>query len=780
MQLQASPITLDLSQERPTKSRRARPPNISITQHESSTSLRSERATKRESKSALRNLFGRTKAGKTGADNGESSRVTSRPAGIRASLADLGNWPSRLHSSRSEIALNSSVPGDSRPSALDSRVVRSPTDRSHPVAPATGRVISAPWDPPPLFRVYPQAVKHATLPACNVSAETLARLSDAKRNRSSQGATGSELKNDAARRFQRISAFRNVWECTSKIFVLVTSGHLLQYAAEGSFDRVPEKVLQLTRTSAAYASDLIPGRHWVLHVASTIDSDGNASVDPKPVRSKRSTREKRQVPNMLLIFETPDSMDDWLAVLRKEIEALGGKKKLSETESSEPGDPAVALQAHASQEGHDTIIEEDPDRLSDIVTRDFSYTQANALNDPNDSIASARPFSAYTIDDGSTTASVVSIDGQRLDNLRDSSSSSHRFSYMSSGQRTMVTSACSSPTSSPTRMSFCSQGEDSHTLSSVPEVRLRPNAAAIANRRQSMQALFTPFETPIEHRPQPSGGYVSALNKDGDESSGSNVTNLKRLSLNTSSTGGLAYLHQSLENERGARAGRKARPTALMTSRPLSIVIDQPSPLSPCPPSPSSRSGEPSLSLSLDSSMRTGRDVSPDKGASRRAPSPRPCSETIPTWPDPHQATEEEPGKRVVEFGIDVEPDVGDSSRINDIIRRPATSLDSYVDRRRLSGASASESIHHRRLTFLHESPPMHNRPRTSDNDNRSIPSPRSSVQQPSPRLLAIDSQSKFMTPRRSPTQVVEGPPPAPPPSYALPPIPSSRRNTKA
>jgi len=793
-QLQATGAAVDTSHERPTKLRRARPSNISITQHENGIPPRSERSMKRESKSGLRSLFGRAKTGKADVDGEDSSRVTSRPAGIRASLADFGNWPSRLHSSRSEVSLISRISGDARPSTADLRA-RSTTDRSHLSTPIANRVASATWNPPPLFRVYPQAVKHATLPTCNVSTDALARLSDAKSNRAFQGTIGSrfgnsehasefvsELKSDTTKKLQRISGFRNNWECTSKIFVLVTSGHLLQYAAEGSFDRVPEKVLQLTRISAAYASDLIPGRHWVLRVTSTTDGDGNTPVDPKSIRSKLSTKDKRQVPNMLLVFENPESMDDWLAVLRREIESLGGKKKLSETGRSDIDDSIADAD---TPPGHGAVVN-DSSRFSRVITRDFTYTRVDALNDVNDGGVSIRRFSTYTIDDGSTTASVVSSDGQRLDNLRDSSSS-HRFSYVSSGQRTVVTSAGSSPASSPTRASFCSKEDDSQTLSNIPEVRLRPNAAAIASRRQSMQALVSSFEAPLEQRPHLYGGYASGANYDGNEPNIPSVPNFsiphivnKRSSLNTSAINGLTYLAQSLDQERGIKSLRKPRPTALLTSRPLSIVIDQPSPRSPCSPNPLSKAAEPVKSSLPDTTVGGMRDVATEQGVARRTRSPDPRSETI-TWKtDSYQATGDTSRQDAINSGLNIGSNRGGT--ISDAhLPRLASPLDLYSERRTLSEVTPSKGIAYRRSTLnLYESRSLHNQHASpSCSLKRSVPSLRPLAQESASQSLAADSQAKLITARRSMSQLVDGPPPAPPPSYALPPIPMPSRNIK-
>ncbi|TGJ78857.1 hypothetical protein E0Z10_g9903 [Xylaria hypoxylon] len=430
---------------RPISIRRARPPGIDL-QNESRVPLRAEKPMRRESKIGLRGIFTRTKTGKADRDVEEpSSRITSRPPGIRASLADFGGWPYRLHSSRSEASLVSTASVDPRSTPTSLVSPYSPqgntsTDRLQPTVPLRGRVVTAGWNPPPLFQVYPQAVKHATLPACNVPMEVLARYSETRSNKFIQepGFRNLEhgndfnikIKGDTLKKKQKLASLTNSSEWTSKIFVLVTSGYLLQYAAEGTYNRVPEKILQLTATSAAYASDLIPGRHWVLQIASTTDAEGNTFMSPKSRRPKLSIRDNKQVPNMLLIFENPESMDNWLVILRKEIEFHGGKKKMSETGKVEADDIASGIKAQPSQR---TIVARDRGRFSGVITRDFSYTQENTLIDPMENgfaISPPHRSSTYTIDNSSPTASMVSSDGQRLDNLRDSGSS-HRFSLLS-------------------------------------------------------------------------------------------------------------------------------------------------------------------------------------------------------------------------------------------------------------------------------------------------------------------------------------------------------------
>ncbi|KAI0457609.1 hypothetical protein F5B21DRAFT_463895 [Xylaria acuta] len=802
---------LDALHERPNGLRRARSPDIELTPNDNRAPLRAERTMKRESKIGLRSIFTRNKAGKIDKDIEEpSSRVGLRPASIRASLADFGTWPYRLHSSRSEASLVSTASIDSRLIATDlSSPYQSPQsssamDKRQSVDPLSGQVVSKTWNPPPLFQVYPQAVKHATLPACNVSVEALARNSEARGSKLIQGTRikipervnefNIKAKSDTLKKKQKVAGLRNSLEWTSKIFVLVTSGYLLQYAAEGTFNRVPEKILQLTATSAAYASDLIPGRHWVLQVASATDADGNSFTDTKSRRSKLSMKDNRRVSNMLLIFENPESMDNWLAVLRREIALHGGKRRVSETGNVEADDPASGIEVRPTRRN---IVVKDRDRFSSVIMRDFSYIQENALNDctENDGFAISPPrrFSTYTIDNASPTASMISSDGQRLDNLRDSSSS-HRFSYVSSGQRTMITSAGSSPACSPTRTSFSSQREELQPPS-MPEVRLRPNAAAIVNRRQSMQALISSFEAPIEQSSRPYGTSTSALSHEIEQLSAPSVPNFsvphavsKRFSLNASMPSGLSHLPQTLDHERSSKPTRKTPPTALLMSRPLSIVIDQPSPRSPCSPNSVSRSVDSCQGTSLESKYTAAvSDGSPEQSTLNQARLRRPSQSG-----GFSQATGNEYGQSIPNPGVDISTGV-DNARTFESMPRAASSLDSYGSRRRLSGMPASKDSSHKRSSLLSESRSPQNsfywatetderEPILAD-EARPVAKSSCSPKRSAPSLrppLSIDSQEKLITARRSMPQLNDGPPLAPPPNYALPPIPRmpSRRTS--
>ncbi|KAI1327137.1 hypothetical protein F5Y16DRAFT_410496 [Xylariaceae sp. FL0255] len=787
---------LEAELQRSTGSRRARPPDlISIGNDPGRTALRTDKSMKRESKLGLRGMFNRSKLGKNerSFEESQSFRITQRPAGVRNSLlGDFGNWPPRLHSSRSEASLISTTTTDLCQTGSD---ILSPP-RSRQGSSGTDKSCTGTWDAPPLFQVYPQAVKHATLPACTTPLEALARLSEprvAKRLQRTSVANASKTdqysdnlndgKSGSSKKKSLGVGRKSIPEWTEKIFVLVTSGHLLQYAAEGSFNRLPEKVLQLTRSSAAYASDLIPGKHWVLQVVSSTETDATNLSDPKSFRSKLSMKgyEKKQVASMLLVYESPEAMDNWLAVLRLEIEALGGKKKLSETGGPESTTDRVEPRAQNYQRA---AIVRDPDRFSRVITRDFSYIQKNALLDPTEndfSFGPSRRLSAYTDHNSSPTASVVSSDGQHLDNLRDSSSS-HRFSYVSSGQRTIVTSAGSSPACSPTRENFSSQlGDDQQGTPTAPEIRLRPNAAAIVNRRQSMQTLISTFEAPPpEAGPRQYSKAPSLLNIDHERPPPAlGIPTVRNFSV--PSTGKRFSLSGTLPNSSSPPAYRKSPPTALSMARPLSIVIDQPSPRSPRSPNSLSRSWESRQSLGKEfRDQFIVRSDSPEKQSNDLTASlqqPFDMDEGLAPRTDGAPTGNAGFVCAVTAVVVEAKHQPRAASALGAYsVQQELPVIHSAYKRSTILGTSRSTQ------NMRHPLANMTDGWRIGLGDAPRLESPSSSTSSPpnsshiqASELLTVASKARSLAFRRSMPQLVEGPPPAPPPSYALPPIPPPR-----
>ncbi|KAL0933096.1 peptidase family m20 m25 m40 protein [Colletotrichum truncatum] len=797
-------------QYRATQSRRTRPSHFDASSEEKNrVPLRSEnRLSRRDSRLGLRNIFGRGKNARE-IDPTTSYFDTGRPNSIRASLAEISNWPYV----RSEIAL----PGtSSRPTSVaisapfnDGAVQRRPTttERPKPQAPAakSSRGNLATWDPPPLFQAYPQAIKHGQLPACTTSADVILRFNDRKgsvslREDLTQLGLASELADDQlgdkmterARRkhLRTISTTKLEW--TSKIYVLCTSGYLLQYSGDGNFDRLPEKMLHLGKDSAAFVSDAIPGRHWVLQVSSAMESNGLSAADSRSLLSRLPFRaaDKRHASNFLMVFDSAEDMESWITTLRREIEALGGKKTLSETGKPKADDNVVQLKAQPSQR---TLVVRDPDRFSRVLPPDFSLhlEQARLHESENLSVMDSEITRDPSIDDISTTNSVMSHDDRQLESLRDST---NRLSYISSGQRTFITSAGSSPACSPVRDSFASSylEEIPPSCQEAPVVRPRPNAAAILDRRQSLQTSgYMELRSSPMSRPQ---SITYNENEFAQVAANFSVPISRRYSAMKSPTSSPEHV-RNRDSFSSTRSVRKPPPTALAMARPLSMVADQPSPVqglvdslaeqhaagthecqaaqveesSVFPPRQASlEHKEEAVTVTLRTSPRKYAS-SPSLNKQEAAPrSPElrtfilPSRSSLALSPGGLAS----PGSSLGDGGYAQSPPASASQKTS---RRFTTFLDTPSPRSTRSQAAEIED----RVS------PMVTPPKAASVSPRSLPrsSPKVPCTPPTPstqQLLRVDP--KAVLNRRSMPQLVEGPPPAPPPNCALPPIPQKPR----
>lgn len=834
---------------------------------------RAVKASRRESRLGLRSLFARNK---------------SSLHDVRASVADLSSWPYAFHAARSEIVLTpdspeqrqsvsaAGLPTSVRRPSYNKQLPASPNSRSRksslapsrtetPSPPRSSRGALAAWDPPPLFQAYPQAIKHIQLPACTTSVETLMRLQNSHSGVSSSSASIRTARTSIAdstedgsvidrsfdkpkkrhRRNTSASSMRLDW--VNKIYVFVTSGYLLQYAGEGSFDRLPEKMLHITKDSAAFASDLIPGRHWVLQVCSAMDPAGSNVPESRSLFSRLSFRgnERRHASTFLMVFEDADDMENWITTLRREIEHLGGKKHLSETGKPKADDDGLELKGQPSQRTlvvrdqrfshfinpqdadgptlwrRDSVMSTDP-RAPDIL-----------LQTPADlDLAQERDHSA---DDMSVSNSMISHDGHQLDNLRESS---NRLSFISSGQRTIMTSEYSSPPCSPLRQSFSNNNseEAQPPAESPKEVRPRPNAAAIINRRQSQQLsshnplldfrfpeqagqpLSPPPNQPL---PQPPADAVAAKAAQG---LGLRASPMPPPSMPPPSIPNFSVPHKaprrfsvgkgpgvdlaapaarsaspaksvSTTSETSSRkapvsmfGGRRAPPPALTFSRPLSSIADRPSPAIGTPALSNGAShatssvcsngpDTPALLLPMDelSAQHLEKHGAPAEGLFSRRSIDASSMERAEAAPMPVVAT-------------------GFQGRL-----RSKSSLDFYGRPRSRSRSPlakrAMKSGNYKRATMfgqpsevlpqsLEPFPAMSDflSKDTSSNsfaairrrllaDKREPRGPRPSVSNVHLRATS-NSHKSHPSRRRSMSQLAEGPPPAPPPTCALPPLP--------
>ncbi|PBP17112.1 peptidase family m20 m25 m40 protein [Diplocarpon rosae] len=377
---------------------------------------------------------------------------------------------------------------------------------------------SAVLHPPTFFQACQQAVKHAQLSASTLSVDVILRLSSYKGNscpsdehgqatpdREESGAALKKTERAMQKQRRQLSNSLSKAGWTQKIFVLVTSGYLLQYSRDGSFDRLPEKMMQLGSDSVAFASDVMPGKHWVLQIAQGVNSSYEIpAAEPWTLLSRLASKgsdSRRTTTSMLLVLDSAEDMDSWLAVIRREIEALGATH-CSEIEDPKSGESTLRLGAHPS---HRPFTQDDAERqsyptASDVPTLGPPPTWVQAKKDSlekdmEDGVyilihpPPTRPSTGHL----SITGSIMSNDGWLLDSLRDSTS---RLSHMSSDQRTLTTSRDSSPAASPTRedASF----DDTVTSISADDNHLKTNPTLHERRRSfhPLQVLNLEPQTP--------------------------------------------------------------------------------------------------------------------------------------------------------------------------------------------------------------------------------------------------------------------------------------------
>lgn len=330
----------------------------------------------------------------------------------------------------------------------------------------------ASWDPPELFKAYPQAIKHARLRSPIAQAKAILQLYEEKKILSleqdvEQNLALDHAENDGPRKKREKAkgskhsilgiAPNDGW--AEKVYVLATSGYLLEYAGDGAFDRLPEKLMPLGRESAAFASDAIAGEHWVLQVSRIANDDGIIPDEgPKSIFRKLGFGSgiRRSTSAFLLIFDSPDVLNAWLVAIRKEIEALGGRKYRPDVGMRRTNDEiARQLRERPSRR---YFIKKEPNRFGDQIRdaglEDMSdKTQsANAGDHEPLTIIERRPSMATqkSMDSPSVSNATVSSDQALLERLKETP----RMSYVSAGTKTWSTSRGSSPEPSPARAPF--------------------------------------------------------------------------------------------------------------------------------------------------------------------------------------------------------------------------------------------------------------------------------------------------------------------------------------
>ena len=318
-------------------------PHNSVGGNASSLSSRNSSLSRSQSKVSLRSFFSRGRSASAASLRPDPSTSRGRPA----------TTSKHSRHSSSTVARTESPHLSQIGSRLDSYRPTQVThaahiDRARSNQPRNRRRSSPSWDPPPLFQAYPQSLKHATLDASCLPADVILRNSASKKRRNlHEGAKADQMdtqsvnrvlkkaKEGSSKHARKFSASISSSGWTKHLFVLVDSGYLLQYPGGGRLDRLPEKMMQLGKDTVAFASDAVPGRHWVLQISQTAGDNAIVLAEPYKGLLSRfgvlSSEYRRTVQNFLMVFDNAEDLDSWLTTIRKEVEALGGQQYRCET-----------------------------------------------------------------------------------------------------------------------------------------------------------------------------------------------------------------------------------------------------------------------------------------------------------------------------------------------------------------------------------------------------------------------------------------------------------------
>ncbi|PWW73127.1 hypothetical protein C7212DRAFT_218656 [Tuber magnatum] len=386
----------------------------------------------------------------------------------RASVPNTPVTPS-MRRSLSIPVFNTSATNDHSPSSS------SPSPRS--------------WEPVPLNGAFTQAIRIASLPASSLSMETLIRR-NSERGKSPKDRRGRILHRSHA-------STRSVdlyW--TRKTFVLI-EGSLLQYAGDGPHDRVPEKTLQLTPTSIAFASDVIPGRPWVLQVYRSAGPDGSLLPERRgSLLSKIAFKgpAKNTAASLLLVFDGAEEMDAWMGCIRAEAIRLRGgtvNKPMNE----------VVGGIREEEEGEEQVDPRHTRRF--VIDRAASSFKSETISDGNTS-KRASTYYRSSLDAGRSFTTTVSGDHILLEHLRGS-----RLSLNSThGARVPTVSPDTSPERSSARNKRSSVAPSARSRSSMELKPPSQRPLSVLDRDGNLYWIRTPspsapnFSLPI---PLPGG-----------------------------------------------------------------------------------------------------------------------------------------------------------------------------------------------------------------------------------------------------------------------------------
>ncbi|KAL3474996.1 hypothetical protein BJX99DRAFT_170060 [Aspergillus californicus] len=370
--------------------------------------LQAPHVKRQSSRPSLRHIFGR-KSTDTKLSGIEEAQDPVEQAPAEAETVPLS--PSNCATPRAAASIPASVAPSQ--SAVQARSRLQQKNRTKTLEEDSSPAEDVAWKPPALFKAYPQGLKHATLPAPTLSSDSIMRLHatfkargaslhdddpqaklPANEEPSEEYMTRKKkLDKEKQKYIRALSDNIEKSEWTRKVYILATSGYILQYAGDGKHDRLPEKMLLLGPKSVAYASDAIPGKHWVLQVSQGSEEDSgtnSAAETPRPLFSRfgfHRSHARRLAQNLLLVFTDPDEMSSWLLAVRARIEARGGKKYVSEKVYDEGMESQLRTTPSMRQ-----MVKKDPNRFSAVY---LQPRQSMIFEDKDSSVGEQSRPSSY-------------------------------------------------------------------------------------------------------------------------------------------------------------------------------------------------------------------------------------------------------------------------------------------------------------------------------------------------------------------------------------------------
>lgn len=475
-------------------------------------------------KMSLFNIFSRPKVERA---RGHTERGLDAPIPAKKTRSGL-----KASASTPNLALKaqSDAPEPPRPTAPPPPVPSAKNAQKlkfkEPVKPSIRERKPGSFDPPPLFQAYPQSMKDGMLELSMLSAETVQQksksrnagggLGDGKAEISADDTASMDTKRSTMMHLKHVAngSVTHV-ELPKKIFVLVTAGYLFQYSETGPSDRLPERMLHLGKDSAAFACDLVPGKHYVLQVSQAVDRDGIVVINSGSLLSKlgiRTAAAKRMTSNFLLVMPDAREMESWMTAIRREIEAMGGTKmqlydtpRVRATLSDSVDLRKTPSQSHRYKVQRDPIMvtpvatpmeiptpvlnipaKPEPD-VSDTATIDGIEIEASKLTEeePQPRARTRSPSDAPSV----SSSVAASVDQQHLDDLR-SSGSNKRFSKASQAPTVATTvsnSRANSLTGSPPSEKQPGSGLDA-VQENMPQPSYRMLASYTSRRRSAAPA----------------------------------------------------------------------------------------------------------------------------------------------------------------------------------------------------------------------------------------------------------------------------------------------------